>query len=168
MKAEERVGQKFGKLTVLEIVNRDKSSSANFRCKCDCGKEITVSICNIGRNTNSCGCLIRESKISKQPWEVEYRKEILLASYRNNINFHLSLDEFKQLVQENCYYCDKPPYRNTVVGFLKRNGIDRVDNNRDYEISNCVTCCFTCNDMKGTLSQEAFYKQILLIYSNQK
>lgn len=53
------IGQKFGKLTVLEeLPERNKFGKIVYKCKCDCG-----STCNViglhlrNGNTKSCGCL---------------------------------------------------------------------------------------------------------------
>lgn len=49
-------GQRFGRLIVVERVN--KIGRGVWKCKCDCGKEATVTQSNlkVGR-TRSCGCL---------------------------------------------------------------------------------------------------------------
>ena len=54
------VGQKFGKLTVVELFeDSNKFNRRMYRCKCDCGNEITVSsICLLSGHTSSCGCLV--------------------------------------------------------------------------------------------------------------
>lgn len=54
------VGQKFGKLTVVELLkDSNKFNRRMYRCKCDCGNEIvTSSICLTGGSTRSCGCLV--------------------------------------------------------------------------------------------------------------
>ena len=44
------------------------------------------------------------------------------------------------------------------------NGIDRMNNNIGYEISNVVPCCSVCNKMKSSLSKEEFLTQICKIY----
>jgi hypothetical protein len=47
---------RFGKLTVLERLTIG-TSSAWWRCKCDCGKETIVKGCNLASGgTGSCGC----------------------------------------------------------------------------------------------------------------
>lgn len=45
---------------------------------------------------------------------------------------------------KECYYC----------GNSSNGGIDRVDNNIGYTISNCVSCCFYCNTIKRDKSIE--------------
>lgn len=53
------VGQRFGKLTVIEMLEeRDKFKRIMYRCKCDCGGEIiTSSLCLRNHYTSSCGCM---------------------------------------------------------------------------------------------------------------
>ena len=46
------------------------------------------------------------------------------------------------------------------------NGIDRVDNNRGYEIENVVPCCTSCNSAKMDLSKEDFLCRIKRCYDN--
>lgn len=53
------IGQKFGKLTVIEAVDINKPHCPRkmYRCKCDCGNEIIVSGRDLIRGHNkSCGC----------------------------------------------------------------------------------------------------------------
>lgn len=56
-------GQRFGRLTVIERVKREKGEqgSALWRCKCDCGNE-TISTSQALRNgrAKSCGCYAKE------------------------------------------------------------------------------------------------------------
>lgn len=56
-KADNLIGQKFGKLTVIDRANNTKSGSARWLCQCDCGKQKTVDgyLLKSGKTTN-CGC----------------------------------------------------------------------------------------------------------------
>ena len=50
------VGERFGKLTVIEKV-KDGSNSSRWRCICDCGKEVIAFRYNLMSGvTSSCGC----------------------------------------------------------------------------------------------------------------
>jgi hypothetical protein len=56
------VGRKFGKLSVLEMIqNLDTKNRVYYRCVCDCGKESVVrgSALTSG-NSKSCGCYAKE------------------------------------------------------------------------------------------------------------
>ena len=54
-------GQKFNKLTVLGLGERNSCGQIQWRCKCDCGSIIlaTTTYLKTG-HTKSCGCLNRE------------------------------------------------------------------------------------------------------------
>lgn len=82
---------------------------------------------------------------------VKYKFYKRNASLRN-IVFNLNFDEFVDLINKPCFYCGEKP-RNS-------NGIDRVNNQKDYVVSNCVPCCSLCNRMKGKYAQDVFLSQI--------
>lgn len=50
-------GMRFGRLTVISIVEKSKSL---WNCKCDCGSEIKLYTSQFLGTTKSCGCLKRE------------------------------------------------------------------------------------------------------------
>ena len=71
-----------------------------------------------------------------------------------NIEFHLSKNEFITFWNNPCFYCNK---NITTIG------IDRVDSKLGYSISNCVSCCTTCNMMKLDKSEKEFYESMIAI-----
>lgn len=75
------IGQRFGRLTVLERVDNIVSPSGNicvaWKCKCDCGKETIVRSSSLLQgHTKSCGCM--------KSYGEYYISAYLLS---NNINF---------------------------------------------------------------------------------
>lgn len=74
---QDLVGQKFGRLTVLEqaddyIDNKGKHY-AQWRCKCDCGNEIVTLGNHLKKgNTKSCGCFRDECRIENNK---KYKKK---------------------------------------------------------------------------------------------
>jgi hypothetical protein len=57
--------QRFGKLIAIEPHHQDKYNSWWWLCKCDCGGEKVVKGSNlIRKDTKSCGCLYKTSKIT--------------------------------------------------------------------------------------------------------
>lgn len=60
MRKLDLVGQKFGRLTVIEFAGMSKKKESLWKCKCSC-KNKTIKIIKIGNlrsgNTKSCGCL---------------------------------------------------------------------------------------------------------------
>ena len=55
------IGQKFGRLTVVERAINDKYGNAMWKCVCECGKQCTVRGGGLrSGNVLSCGCLQKE------------------------------------------------------------------------------------------------------------
>lgn len=51
-------GQRFGKLTVVEFVQRNKRYETLWLCVCDCGNTKVVNVANLkSGDTQSCGCI---------------------------------------------------------------------------------------------------------------
>lgn len=69
----------------------------------------------------------------------------------------VTFDEYTTLVAEKlCAYCGTSL---TEVGGYK---LDRLDNSKDYEISNLVCCCKKCNLAKGLLERWGYkYPEIV-------
>lgn len=69
-KAIDLTGQRFGRLTAVEMVGRDKRDYILWKCKCDCGNEVTVISASLRSGaTTSCGCFRKElssEKLKKQ------------------------------------------------------------------------------------------------------
>lgn len=165
-------GKRFGKLLVLDDYKTDRNRGY-WLCKCDCGslpKYMNTNVLVCGKRI-SCGCL----RGGRYPDGVAAFNK-LYNGYQSkaairNIDFNLSIDEFKLLVDANCYYCNIAPQqiyktgRNT--GYYFYNGIDRIDNDLGYYTDNCVACCGKCNRYKSNDSKEQFLKHIEDIYNNR-
>jgi hypothetical protein len=79
-----------------------------------------------------------------------------LSAKKRNLEFSLTSEEFKEILNKNCRYC----------GDSKSRGIDRVDNRIGYTTSNSVPCCYMCNRMKWVWTEEQFKGRIKQIYKN--
>lgn len=61
------VGQRFGRLLVLERAGSTKDSKPTWRCLCDCGNETVAQGSSLRRHmTRSCGCLQKEAAKEQQ------------------------------------------------------------------------------------------------------
>lgn len=68
------IGQKFGKLTVLERVENNRFGHVCYKCKCECGGETIVSGNNLSRGiTSSCGCIKSKGEMLINKWLVEHK-----------------------------------------------------------------------------------------------
>jgi len=88
-----------------------------------------------------------------------------LGEYQRNCKktgraFELSREEFHKLIIQPCYYCGTVPIprvlKKGIPDLFAANGIDRVNNEIGYVLSNCVTCCVTCNRAKHNKSSGEF------------
>ena len=68
------LGQKFGRLTVIERLENNKYNNARWLCECECGT-LTSAITSELKNgkVKSCGCLkIDKLKIGKKIYSMEF------------------------------------------------------------------------------------------------
>lgn len=88
-------------------------------------------------------------------WHDTRHKSVTLAIYQRvartkNLSYELTDDEFAELTDGFCVYCDRP------TTATHKNGIDRLDSTKGYVAGNCVTCCGQCNMAKKTMSLDDF------------
>lgn len=172
MAAENLIGQKYGRLTVISRSVNSARGISRWVCLCDCNKTLIVysNLLKSG-NTRSCGCLIGFSD------RVLSSKRLLFYRYKHDaekrgLSFPLSFDDLMAITQRDCYYCGVPPCKylkkmTAREGFFY-NGIDRLDNLRGYEQENIVPCCKDCNWAKMDLTQEAYMAWIKKCYNHLK
>ena len=77
--------------------------------------------------------------------------------------FLLTKTDFSELYYRPCHYCG---------GYSEGKGkphcgIDRVDNTKGYELSNCVPCCSICNKWKSAWSHTFFVSHAAKITEHQ-
>lgn len=168
------IGKRIGKLVVIDRAGITKSRKSKWLCLCDCGiTKVIISDNLIAETTKSCGCLQKEYYSSVLLPDNEAAFNTILWKYINGAKkrgyqFSLSKEQFKSLITTNCYYCGSDlsnlQSRKNSRSVFKYNGIDRVDNNIGYIISNVVSCCKQCNTMKMRYSVEDFFDKIKKIY----
>lgn len=167
---------RYNRFNIIDTIK--KYNRKYFVCLCDCGKVKEVKASHvISGATKSCGCYAKEVLIKRckgkvspllkpnghaAKWRLYKRYEF--DAQRRDLNFDLSFEKLIDLVQKDCCYCGEPPSK-IMKGRQSRsrfiyNGLDRVDNNIGYNISNSVTCCTTCNWMKRTMNKNDFIKHI--------
>ena len=182
------VGQFFGKLEVLEILpSNGAGSHANLRFLCHyCNKETIKYAGNI-KKRNSCGCQQNNSSEWKnvgpknKPWQLPFghaarnglEYQYKRGAAKRNLEYTLTMEEFDELVIGDCHYCgtETPATargQGKTSGDFKYTGIDRIDSKKGYVKYNCVSCCWICNNMKGTTNDEDFIKHIEKIYRHKK
>lgn len=67
------IGNRYGKLLVIERVENNRFGHVCYRCKCDCGGETIVDATNLRNgNTNSCGCIKSKGEMIINNWLQEH------------------------------------------------------------------------------------------------
>lgn len=75
------------------------------------------------------------------------------CAFDKQLPFEFEYIEYEEIVHCKCHYCGNLHDK----GF---NGIVRIDSKIGYIKTNCVSCCETCNMMKGCLSMDVFIQII--------
>ena len=150
-----KVGQRYDRLEVKEVIGSDKNNSVYYLCKCECGNEKIIKYGSLlSGNTKSCGCKHQETM-----------RERLTTHGLSGIggkNRHRLYSIYNGM-KTRCYnpngkYWDRYGGRGITIcdewldkenGFMNfynwamENGyndtltIDRIDVNGNYEPSNC-------------------------------
>lgn len=142
----DRRGQKYGRLTPIEVVGKNKHGQMVWKCKCDCGNVVNVASNLLGRgNTKSCGCLnddVRKSGNNRRKhggcgtrlyriWQGMHRRcyNPNTADYKNYRNISVCDD----------WLHDFARFRDWALnnGYDDTLSIDRIDPNGDYCPDNC-------------------------------
>lgn len=145
-KLKDLTGKTFGKLTVVKFVGSTNTGNALWQCKCECGNTITVrSICLRKGETKSCGCLRKEYWKNEKTTHGKSDTRIAKIWYQMKERcFCKTHPAYKNYGGRGITVCDE--WKNDFEAFYNwaiNNGysdnltIDRIDNNGNYEPSNC-------------------------------
>lgn len=181
------IGSKYGLLTVVRIIpsgKRGKHSKAEVICECGNTSYMTSQIL---KKSKSCGCKRHDSSTWKRVGAInkpqmlpfgQASKNQMFWSYANsarkrNLEFTLSKEEFVEICESNCFYCNSVPSKQVGLdsynGKFLCNGVDRMDNTKGYTSDNSVPCCSTCNYAKhklGTMEFIAHCNRIAQYHAN--
>lgn len=132
-----KIGQKFGRLTVVKRIENRKSGHSAWLCKCDCGNYKEVTTCHLKDNhTKSCGCL-------KNKYNAKSKR--LLNIWRNMLERcdNSNRNDRKYYHDKGITVCEEwRDYKKFEEwsfdnGYADNLTIDRIDENGNYEPNNC-------------------------------
>lgn len=139
-------GQRFGRLTVQRIAERDAAGRATWLCYCDCGDTATVAAYSLrsGR-TKSCGCLRRENMRSVATSHGGSRTRLynIWCALKERSNTQTA-SNYKDYGGRGITVCDEwlrsfEAFRDWALanGYRDNLSIDRKDNDGPYCPENC-------------------------------
>ncbi len=142
-------GQRFGRL-VVESFHRSDKEHKYWICRCDCGKQKIVRTSNLKSGAvKSCGCLLYETQMKNREKAIKHgcsHKERLYETWKN-----MKRRCYDTTNKRADFYCNKgvvvcEEWKEDYLAFKEwamSNGykenltLDRIDNNGNYEPSNC-------------------------------
>lgn len=139
-------GRKFGRLLVIRNTGRKQGTHAIFLCRCDCGNLIEIINSNIIRgNTKSCGCLMKDraSEANLKHGDARSRLYGIWCGMKSRC-LKSNDSAYKYYGGRDIVIC--PEWKNNYLifkawalanGYADNLGIDRINNNGNYEPSNC-------------------------------
>ena len=141
-------GNKYNMLTVISMNGRDKYGKILWLCKCECGNETITHGRDLTKNhTKSCGCLRNKERIKNAEYKGYHKTRIyniwrgMIDRCNNNNN-----NNYKYYGERGIKVCEEWINVNGFFNFINwsfSNGydelltIDRINNNGNYEPSNC-------------------------------
>lgn len=154
------LGQKFSMLTTISEDYKDHRGFWVVDCDCECGtksKPIRLPML-FNHDVISCNCFGEKRMFVDDPWASIFKVWKAKIANAGKHEVTISFEEWKNIVQQNCYLCGQKPNQNLdrLVCDLKKNGIDRVDSSKGYISGNCKPCCKDHNYMKLNKSLEKF------------
>lgn len=132
-------GQKFNLLTAVTSTHR-KNGQTYWLFKCDCGNEKIINKAEVKRGkSKSCGCLAGTgNKSHNKSGSYTYQSWLGMKNRCNNPNF----PKYENYGRRGIKVCER--WLNSFENFLADMGerhegktLDRIDNNGNYEPSNC-------------------------------
>ena len=142
MKRQFTKGTRYGKLTIISPTNKRSGGNIIYKCICDCGKECYVSSGNLGKSTNSCGCLVEVNKIKHNKSRTKLYDVWTNMKQRCN---NPKNPRYKNYGGRGIAVCDE--WRDSFSAFANwamANGyeegltIERIDVDDGYKPSNCT------------------------------
>lgn len=160
-------GRPIGRLLVIEECGRDSRGEALWRCRCECGNEITVLGSNLrSEHTTSCGCYKRERAAEDHTTHGMSKTHLyyVWANMLQRAGVHKgATEEVKRAYQDRgITVCDEWIVFENFQDWALSHGysddleIDRIDNDKGYCPENCrwVTPKENVNNRRNTIRLE--------------
>ena len=143
--AKDMTGQRRGRLVVVERAGTDKSRCVLWKCKCDCGNEVVVRGTDIrAEKIQSCGCYSTENTRLRTLTHGKTRTRLyrIWAGMKQRCT-NPKEDRYHRYGGRGITICDDWLDFQNFHNWAMTNGyrddltIDRINNDGNYEPSNC-------------------------------
>lgn len=147
------INQRFGKLIVIRLVEGNNATNRKYLCKCDCGNEKITSEDNLRRGRcKSCGCLYKNNGGKRKYIKGYYldSRSKLYGVWHNMVRrcTDPKAKQYKNYGGRGIKICDEwndySVFRKWAIntGYIEEHSrseymLDRIDNDGNYEPSNC-------------------------------
>ena len=136
-------GTRFGRLVVVEAAKTVQKVKMSL-CKCDCGSIVSVRNCHLlSGHTRSCGCLAREAK-PKNPNKMSGTPLYKVWDGMKYRCYSPNAPQYHNYGSRGITMCDEwhksyRAFRDWAIsnGYQPGLSLDRIDNDGNYEPSNC-------------------------------
>lgn len=138
-------GLRFGRLTVVQLLEIRPRYKSIWQCRCDCGKITNVEKSNLrSGNTISCGCARSENHvIHNATRKNQHYSEYWIYQSMKQRCLDQKCKAFKDYGGRGIEICERWLkgfiYFHEDMGFRPslKHSIDRIDNEKGYEPNNC-------------------------------
>lgn len=139
-------GQKYGRLTTIKDIGRDKFRNKIWLCLCECGKETVVTSTTLCRGkTRSCGCLkgdVLKERNSHGHGASKTKLYYVWSSMKQRCE-NPNSKRYRDYGGRGIHLCDEwtdfAPFMKWAIEHGYKSGleIDRIDNDKGYLPENC-------------------------------
>lgn len=159
-----RIGERYGRWTIIALSRRQKRCGVEYLCKCDCGTTRVIQISSlINGKTKSCGC------IQKSNYDTKSRLYKIWCHMKGRC-YCVTDTKYNQYGGRGITVCDewKDDYNNFLSwslnnGYTDELTIERIDVNGNYTPDNCKFITMSEQTKNKTVSH--FYKCKGVVYS---
>jgi 5-methylcytosine-specific restriction endonuclease McrA len=138
-----RVKMRSGKCSLCRCILTEENSNSSTR-------KAGSGYCRLCHNVS------KLNNFNKNPEKYRYG-HLKSEARKNGHTLGISLDQYADMVKDHtCFYCGEDIFLSKKGRGLSGYGLDRIDRMKGYILSNCVTCCISCNERKGRLEQLGF------------
>jgi hypothetical protein len=158
-----------------EAMSANPSNACSKICTICCKEQdVSMFVSDDDHLTKTCQTCRSQNKVQNQKRDKEHRNLLTRTNLnrafyccqrdakRRNIEFHLTKDEFMEIIKENCVYCGD------ISEEKQFNGVDRVNSKGHYTIDNCVSACTLCNYLKHAMPIDIFFQRIEHILTHSR